>query len=54
MANRVEVNQHLFNIRYFMMNDFIGRKELNSEYCPTGAIMVDFMTCSLFELKWCV
>ena len=32
------------NIRFFFINDRIGKKELNVEWCPTNEMIVYFMT----------
>ena len=32
------------NIRYFFIIDWIKQKEISVEYCPTGAMIVDYFT----------
>ena len=40
------------NIRYFTIKDYCERGELKIEYCPTDAMVGDFMTKPLQGLKF--
>ena len=33
-----------FDIKYFYVNDLVGRKEVNIEYCPTDEMIADYTT----------
>jgi hypothetical protein len=41
-----------FNIKYFFITDLISRGEVSVEYCPTGAMIADFMTKPLTGQKF--
>ena len=41
-----------FNIKYFFITDLISRGEVSIEYCPTGALIADFMTKLLTGQKF--
>lgn len=41
-----------FNIKYFFITDLIARGEVSIEYCPTGAMIADFMTKPLTGQKF--
>jgi hypothetical protein len=41
-----------FNIKYFYVTDLIERKEMEIEYCPTNAMIADFMTKPLVGGKF--
>ena len=41
-----------FNIKYFFVTDLIHRKELSIEYCPTDAMLADYMTKPLMGEKF--
>ena len=43
--------RHL-NIKYFYITDLIKRGEVKIEYCPTDAIVADFMTKPLTGAKF--
>ena len=43
--------RHL-NIKYFYITDLIKRGEVKIEYCPTDAIVADFMTKPLIGAKF--
>jgi hypothetical protein len=41
-----------FNIKYFNVTDLIKRKEMETEYCQTDAMIADFMTKPLVGGKF--
>ena len=41
-----------FNIKYFYITDLIDRKEVQIEYCPTNAMIADYMTKPLVGAKF--
>ena len=41
-----------FNIKYFFITDLIGRGDVSIEYCPTGAMIADYMTKPLTGEKF--
>jgi hypothetical protein len=41
-----------FNIKYFYITDLIERKEVQVEYCPTDAMIADYMTKPLVGAKF--
>ena len=41
-----------FNIKYFYITDLIERGEVEIEYCPTDAMLADFMTKPLVGTKF--
>ena len=41
-----------FNIKYFFITDLIERKELSIDYCPTEAMIADYMTKPLMGKKF--
>jgi hypothetical protein len=40
-----------FNIKYFYINDLIKNGEVSIEYCPTDAMLADYMTKPLTGAK---
>ena len=41
-----------FNIKYFYITDLIERKEVQIKYCPTDAMLADYMTKPLVGTKF--
>lgn len=41
-----------FNIKYFYVTDLIQRNEVQIEYCPTDAMIADYMTKPLVGAKF--
>ena len=41
-----------FNIKYFYITDLIQRKQVQIEYCPTDAMIADYMTKPLVGAKF--
>jgi hypothetical protein len=41
-----------FNIKYFFITDLIGRKEVQTRYCPTDKMIADYMTKPLVGKKF--
>jgi len=41
-----------FNIKYFFITDLIARGDVSIEYCPTGAMIADYMTKPLTGQKF--
>jgi hypothetical protein len=41
-----------FNIKYFYITDLIQRNEVKIEYCPTDAMIADYMTKPLVGAKF--
>ena len=41
-----------FNIKYFYITDLIERKEVQIKYCPSDAMLADYMTKPLVEMKY--
>ena len=41
-----------FNIKYFYITDLIERKEVQIKYCPSDAMLADYMTKPLVGTKF--
>jgi len=41
-----------FDIKYFYITDLIKRKEVKIQYCPTNAMIADYMTKPLTGTKF--